>query len=415
MKRQLGILCLLCLAVFGCTSDKKFAPKEGRISLQEEVVLAKADTSIQLDSIKKTEIVHSPFYNAQNNAPCIKSASSQTNWIQKGGAKQSDNGILLPAPITGKKNVYTLDGEFVVRGHLRSTGEILWQTKLSETPDAGIGFVKDNDRLIALSQNGKVVAIDFNGKILWQKDLKTPFRNNPTLYENNIYLLSANNDLWSLNIDNGKENWHYKTEAPMTFLQQMGGPAVDGDRLIVPFSSGSVFAFDKNTGTYLWEQDMTGAKTFNHISNIAQMTASPIIDDDMAYLVGHANRSGAFDLIDGEEIWSLPYGGQLTPIVNGNVFFFLTNDNTLLALDKKTGRLFWQQSLPEIKGKKGLFLQDDKIWVIASEKSLSFDITNGKYQDIIQTDINGSRPILAQDGWYYLKKNGQLVHQDKLQ
>ncbi len=414
MKRQLGILCLLCLAVFGCASDKKFAPKEGRISLQEEVVIPKADTAIQLESIKNDMIIHTPFYNAQNNAPRMKSTSDQNNWIQKGAEEQSNNGILLPAPITGKKNVYTLDGEFVARAHLRSTGENLWQTKLSEISDAGVGFAKDNDRLIALSQNGKVVAIDFNGKILWQKDLKAPFRNNPTIHENNIYLLSANNDVWALNIDNGKENWHYKTEAPMTFLQQMGSPAIDGDRLIVPFSSGSVIAFDKNTGAYLWEQDMTGAKAFNHISNITQMTASPVIDDDTAYLVGHANRSAAFDLIDGEEIWSLPYGGQLTPIVNGNVFFFLTNDNTLLALDKKTSHLFWQQALPEIKGKKGLFLQDGKLWVVGSEKSISFDIKKGKYEDIIETDTNGSRPILAHDGWYYLKKNGQLVHQDKL-
>jgi hypothetical protein len=57
MKRQLGILCLLCLAVFGCASDKKFAPKEGRISLQEEVVIPKADTAIQLESIKNDMII----------------------------------------------------------------------------------------------------------------------------------------------------------------------------------------------------------------------------------------------------------------------------------------------------------------------------------------------------------------------
>ena len=415
MKRQLGILCLLCLAVFGCASDKKIAPKEGRISLQEEVVIKKANTTLQLENVKNTSIIHSPLYNAQNNIPRIKSTSSQSNWVQKGADKQSDNGTLLPAPVTGKKNVYTLDGKFVARAHLRSTGENLWQTKLSETPDIGIGFVKDNNRLIALSQNGQVVALDFNGKILWQKDLNAPFRNNPTLHENDIYLLSANNDIWSLDADNGKENWHYKTEAPMTFLQQMGGPAIEDDRLIVPFSSGTVIAFDKDTGTYLWEQDITGVKAFNHISNIAQMTASPVIDDDMLYLVGHANRSGAFDLIDGEEIWSLPYGGQLTPIINGNVLFFLTNENTLLALDKKTGDLFWQQALPEIKGKKGIYLLDNQIWLIGNEQSIILNANDGKIINYSKSDIDGSRPILAQDGWYYLKKNGQLVHQDKLQ
>ena len=51
---------------------------------------------------------------------------------------------------------------------------------------------------------------------------------------------------------------------------------------------------------------------------------------------------------------------------------------------------------------------------VLANDDVSFDIKKGKYEDIIETDTNGSRPILAHDGWYYLKKNGQLVHQDKL-
>ncbi|MBE6446393.1 MAG: hypothetical protein E7021_03225 [Alphaproteobacteria bacterium] len=415
MKRQLGVLCLVCLTLLGCASDKKVAPKEGRIALQEEVVIPKADGRVKLSGAKKANIVHSALYNAQNNTPMIAKITSTVSWKEKGANNQSDGGILLPAPITGKSNVYTLDSSFTARAHKRTDGEMLWQTDLSKTQDIGIGFVKDDNRLIALSKNGKVVAVDFKGNILWQKDLKAPFRNNPVLDKNNIYLLSANNDVWVLNADNGKENWHYKTQAPMTFLQQMGNPAIDGDRLIVPFSSGLVTAFDKNTGTFLWEQDMTGAKAFDHISSISQMTASPVIDDDKVYLVGHANRSGAFDLIDGEEIWSINHGGQLTPIVNANAIFILTNDDILLALDKTTGNLFWKQSLPKIKGKKGMYLLDSQIWVVGNEQSLVLNAKDGKIINNQESEVNGSRPILAQDGWYYLKKNGQLVHQGQLQ
>ena len=71
MKRQLGVFCLVCLTLLGCASDKKVAPKEGRIALQEEVVIPKANGHVKLSGAKKANIIHSALYNAQNNTPMI--------------------------------------------------------------------------------------------------------------------------------------------------------------------------------------------------------------------------------------------------------------------------------------------------------------------------------------------------------
>lgn len=414
MKRQLGILCLLCLTVLGCASDKKVAPKEGRIPLQQEIIIDKADGKIKLDKGVNPTMVSGILYNAQNKRPAFKKINPTQDWEKDGASEQGKNGILLPTPVTGKSNVYTLDNEFTVRAHRRSDGELLWDKKLGNKDDNGISLIKSDNGLIALSQKGQIFALDFKGKVLWQKDLDSPFRNNPTLYKGKLYLLSANNDVWALNDANGKEIWHYKTEAPITFLQQMGTPAVLANTLIVPFSSGLVMAFDKDTGAYLWEQDMTGAKAFDRISNISQMTASPVIDGKTVFLFGHANRSGAFDLKDGSKIWTITHGGQLTPVINGNAIFVLTSDNVLMALNKNNGHLFWQQKIPEIKGKKALFIQDKAIWVIGEEKIISLDITKGQIIQEIKSEITGSRPILTGDGWYYLTQNGQLIHQGQL-
>ena len=160
---------------------------------------------------------------------------------------------------------------------------------------------------------------------------------------------------------------------------------------------------------------MNGDKAFDHISTIAQMTANPVIDDQVVYLVGHADKTGAYRLSDGGEIWSIRHGGQLTPVISGNVIFILTSQNELLALNKNNGHLFWQQTIPEIKGKKNMILLDDQLIIIGTQNSAIVNALTGQVKDTIETEFDGSVPVVAQDGWYYLRKNGKLIHQGQIQ
>ena len=413
MKRW-GIVLLLCLGVVACSSDKKVAPKEGRIALQEAVVVPKARQNIKLNARSDIWTVDSTTYTSQNKKEHLKNLASSSNWEKSVGTNKIKNSPALPAPAIGKKNVYTLDGQFSVRAHQRTDGALVWETLLDKN-ETGLCLIKNGSRLLALSAKGKLAALDTDGKILWQKDLKAPFRNTPVIEKDNLYLLSANNDVWALNLKNGQEKWHYKTDAPVTFLQQMGTPAVSGKTIVVPFSSGIVIAFDKDTGSYLWEQDMSGSKSFDRIANMAQMTASPVIEGQTVYLVGHANKTGAFDLKDGHALWTLSQGGRLTPVISGNAVFILNSDNMLSAFSKNDGHLFWQTKIPEIKGQKGMYLLDNTLMVIGRESSLKLNAQNGQIEASLKTDFDGSVPVLAQDGWYYLHKNGNLIHQGQIQ
>lgn len=409
-----GIVLLLCLGIIACSSDKKVAPKEGRIGLQENVAIQKAQQKIQLAKKTNTVLVDTPSYNPQNKRPTFKNLTTTQNWEKSAAEDQNKNGPFLPAPVIDKENVYTLDSKFVVRAHQRTNGDVLWEKSLSED-ETGLALVKNDALLVALSPKGKVVALNTKGEILWQKDLKAPFRNTPVLEKANLYLVSANNDVWVLNTKKGQEKWHYKTDAPTTFLQQMGTPAVSKNTIVVPFSSGLVVAFDKATGSYLWEADMNGGKAFDRISTIAQMTADPVIDGQNVYLLGHAGKTGAYRLTDGQEVWHITHGGQLTPLISGNAIFILTGQNELLALNKNNGRLFWQQNIPEVKGKKALFLLDNNLVVTGTEESVVIDALTGQLKNTIETEFDGSIPVIAQDGWYYLRKNGKLIHKGSIQ
>ena len=79
MKRW-GIVLLLCLGVVACSSDKKVAPKEGRIALQEAVVVPKARQNIKLNARSDIWTVDSTTYTSQNKKEHLKNLASSSNW-----------------------------------------------------------------------------------------------------------------------------------------------------------------------------------------------------------------------------------------------------------------------------------------------------------------------------------------------
>ena len=261
-------------------------------------------------------------------------------------------------------------------------------------------------------EKGTIKVFDTNGKELWKKELKTAFRNTPLLFNDNIYLLSVSNDLWVLNAKTGKEKWHYKTDASQTLLQGMGRPALADNVLVVPFSSGEVIGFDATTGILLWSQDLVGEKAFDAVASLAQMNASPVIENGVVYLVGHGGKTMAVRLKTGESLWQLNRGGTSTPFVNGNAMFFMDNNNHLVAVNKKSGKLFWETTLQKNIW-KGPYLIDEKLILFSDEKSAFVTPTDGK---IIYKEhrIKGSLPAVTNDGIFFLGDNGRVYHWEKI-
>lgn len=186
------------------------------------------------------------------------------------------------------------------------------------TKSQGVGLAANKDSIAVLDENGNVAVFNNKGELQWKKEFNTPFRNSPLLANNTLYLLSSSNDLWALEAKTGKEKWHYKTTESQTLLQGMGSPAVANDVLVVPFSTGEIIGFVATTGSLLWSQDLIGEKIFSAIAQLSQMTASPVIERGIVYLVGHNGKTLAVNLKTGESLWQLPRGGQNTPLISGN-------------------------------------------------------------------------------------------------
>jgi len=401
-----GSIILICLAVCACSSDKKIAPSEGRLSLMEEAQLKQAQGTPRLESSKTRSVFLMADENAQNKKSPVSFKAPKKSWQAKAGsysAPQSFNKILVD-----EKNISTLDKKNVF-SQFDLKGNKTFEKQL-DSEEVGQAITSKNGAVYILTAMGTLIKVDSKGKELWKKKFNTPFRNDPVLYKDIIYLLSASNDLWALDTKDGKEVWHYKTTTPTTTLWKMGRPAVNNNTLIVPFSNGIVMAFQAQTGAFLWETDMIGAKAFNQISQISQMTASPVIEENTLYLVGHADITKALNLKSGEEIWTLPIGGNTTPFINGNTLFLLDNQGTLHALNKSNGHQFWQKNIAN-SGTPSLDFINDTFVLFYPQKTIIINPKTGNIQAKFETNTKVAPPVATKDGLYFLTDNGKLNYQ----
>ncbi|MDX6517103.1 MAG: outer membrane protein assembly factor BamB [Gaiellaceae bacterium] len=120
---------------------------------------------------------------------------------------------LAAAPVVAGGRVYVIDTLGTVRAFDGRTGAAVWS---SQTPTEkggegsmyGGGIAYDQGRLYATNGLGFVVALDErNGGIVWKVRPGGPLRGAPTVANGAVYVMSQDNQLYSLKEDDGTTNW----------------------------------------------------------------------------------------------------------------------------------------------------------------------------------------------------------------
>lgn len=413
---------MVALAIGGCSSDKKTAPTQGRIAvstmMQPEIKKA-TGRLVKPQAAEDVLLWSQTGATGQNVTPRIKApAHLQSVWSRSIGEEIDSNRWTLAEPVVANGIVYVLDADFSLSALRLKDGKKLWKTNLplkNPTSVRTVGLAYSYDKLFAVSGNGTVICTDLTGKIIWHKNLNAAIRSAPTIYRNILYLLTADNQLILMNTDNGADLWRYQGMPVQTNLLGMGTPAIFKNYAVVPFSNGEVITFNITDKTIVWSKYLSSSRTFNRISDLTHILASPVIEDGIVYLIGNANKMGAYRLKDGHEIWTLPMGGNATPAISGNTLFVINNKNVLTALDKKTGKLFWSTPLQSQESQgtvtwKGPLLAGDKAIVVSSRGDIVLtDLTTGDVTQTVHTDDITVAPIGVEGTVLFLTNEADLV------
>jgi outer membrane protein assembly factor BamB len=287
--------------------------------------------------------------------------------------------------------------KFEVMSIDRKTGKILWQkTARIAAPHEGYhrtyGSFASNSpatdgRHVYVSFGSRgVYAYDFNGKLIWEKDLGVQMKirlafgegSAPLLYEDRLFLVfdhEGGSFIVALDKRTGKELWRQARDESSSWSTPL---AIQhgGRRQIVVAATKKVRSYGPNNGNVLWEAaglgsnvipvpvyqdgfvyvmsghrdprlmaiklgkegDLSGSDSiaWNHTRGIAY-TASPVLHENRLYVITDNGMISAFHALTGEPFYSqvrLPssYNFKASPVAANGKLYLATEDSDVVVV-----------------------------------------------------------------------------------
>ena len=346
-------------------------------------------------------------------------------WSVDIGSGSSDERRMMSSPIVVGGLVFVVDVDFKVTAFDANTGNRVWtyETKIpDEDEDAfGGGLAYDGGRIFMTTGFGRLIALRArDGAELWQQKITGPVRAAPTAAGGRGFVVTIDNQLSAHDVETGKREWSHSGISEIAGLLGGSSPAVADDTLVVPYSSGEVFALRVANGRVTWSDNLIALRRVDALSTLAHIRGHPVIDRGLVYAMSHSGRLVAIDLRTGTRVWDRTIGGVETPWAAGNFVYVMSNEGELYCLTRRGGRVRWVRPLPRYEDPEdkddpikwfGPVLAGDRLVLAGSHgEALAISPYTGEVLGRIDLPDNVSMaPVVAGDTLYFLTDDGDLV------
>ncbi|MGE5477809.1 MAG: PQQ-binding-like beta-propeller repeat protein [Bacteroidales bacterium] len=349
----------------------------------------------------------------------------EKRWSTGIGAGAGKRARLLAQPVVAEGLVFTMDAEAEVRAVNAKTGSTVWKRDLTpndeDTTFASGGVAYEDGQLFVSTGFAQVVSLDAKtGKVLWRQTLSGPMRGAPTVRAGRVFVITVDNQTHCLAAEDGAVQWTHQGISEGASLLAGTSPAVDGNVVVVPYSSGELFALRVDNGSVLWQDQLATVRRTDNVATLSDIRGRPIIDRGRVYAIGHADLLVAIELRSGRRLWEREIGGIQSPWVGGDYLYLITNNNEAVALEAKTGKLLWVTQLQVWRDEEdkegrivwaGPVLASDRLIVGSSEGYL---VSLSPYTGQVLGKLSISdgvtiQPAIADNTMYFLTNDADLV------
>jgi outer membrane protein assembly factor BamB len=432
---RVGLLIAATLAASGCSLLKRSGPKTPVLGQRIPVLTTEGDVAVDPATAALPMTLPAPVANTEwsqsggNPAKSMGHLALGTTlnrlFTVQAGRGSSLTARLASAPVTAGNRVFTIDTLGTVRAFDANTGAPVWASqtpndKGNEASLYGGGIAYDSGFIYATNGLGYVAALDVrNGGIVWKVRPGGPLRGAPTVVGDTLYVMSQDNQIYSLKTGDGAQNWSQAASLEIAGVFGTASPAAGQGTVVAGFSSGELNAYRYENGRMVWQDALQRTSIRTSVSSLSDIDADPVIDGGVVYAVGQGGRMVALELNTGQRLWELNIAGISTPWVAGDWVFVVTDDGKLLCIARTNGHIRWMTQLPEFqrpKSKKGQIdysgpvLAGGRLIVTGSNGVIvNVNPDNGSF--ISQTRISDGvslSPVVANSTLYILDDSGRL-------
>jgi outer membrane protein assembly factor BamB len=348
--------------------------------------------------------------------------------VQGGDAEAAGERALDTSPTAGADGGETW---FVVEAFDDTDGKRLWEHRLqAEGPLPSVhdkhnlaspSPVTDGQLVFAWFGTGQIVALDRDGKRVWQRHLGkefAPFEINwghsssPALHQDLLILLCDHDPasyLLALDKTTGKERWKVdRGKGRASYSTPLVVQTARGPELIVN-SSERIDAYDPRTGAFLW-----------HAGDANRFPIPmPVVHEGIIY-ASRGYRSGPYmairpggrgDVSATHVVWNVPTGAPyVSSLVQYQGLIYMATDNGILTIaDAKDGSKVWQGRVGGVFSASPV-AADGKVY-LQSESGETIVLRAGREAEIIARNSIGERTLASMaisNGRLFLRSDGNL-------
>ena len=186
-----------------------------------------------------------------------------------------------------------------------------------------------NDYMYIVSADGILKAIDMEtGKVEWDLDLKSKTNSSPIVNSNRLYI-GCEDGLKAININSHKVVWDYDCS------NVQSTPFFYEDIIYFGCDDGHLYGLDKQDGSVELNKKLDG-----------ELKASPIVVDDSIYIGSTNGRLYSVDT-DKQSNWEFTTGDEIlsSPSFVNDTVIFGSTDGNLYCLNESDGSLNWKVDL----------------------------------------------------------------------
>ncbi len=341
----------------------------------------------------------------------------QRAWSSSAGTGSSSQGRLTASPIVSNGRIFVLDTQATLRAFDASSGGAVWSKALTpnqEESDEGYGggVASDGRKVYVTTAFGNVMAfLASSGELVWGKRLDSPIRSAPTVADGRVFVSTISNEVFALSAEDGFTQWKFDGVGETASLLTSTSPAVRGDTVVVPYTSGEIIAFSAATGRPLWGDSLVRTGALSSLASMNDISGRPVIEGGQAIAIGHSGRMVAIDVTSGERIWSKNISGTQTPWVAGPFIFVISGTQNLMAVTRDQGLVRWTKELPGDQIWSGPVLAGGRLFAVSSKGIMAqVNVQDGSI--ISQSDIGAAMfiaPIVAGNTIYLLTDDATLI------
>jgi outer membrane protein assembly factor BamB len=336
--------------------------------------------------------------------PALGTSLAEAWNVSIGQGTTVDERLAAP-PVVAGGTVYTIDTTATVRAFDAATGGQRWAAQFgtergNNASLFGGGVAVEGDRVFATNGLGFVAALNAaTGAPVWQVRPGGPLRGAPTVAGDTLYVMSQDNQLYSLKAADGATNWSATAAVEIAGVFGTAAPAFERGTVVAGFSSGELNAYRFENGRLVWQDALARTSISTSVATLSDIDA--------------------LDLISGQRIWELNLAGIATPWIAGDWLFAVTDDGKAMAISRNNGKIRWINQLPAFenpKGKRGPIsyvgpvLAGGRLILGGSNGVLvNLDPATGAFQS--QTNVGAAisqPPVVAGNTLYVLDNRGRL-------